>query len=387
MSFAALKFTNVGEQMHAEALTGKELKFTKIEMGDGALAGESIAALTGLISTKITLDISSVKRIGNAVIAKGTFSNVNLTSGFYWRELGLFVADPNNPNDRSKDILYGYQNAGDLAEYIPAATSSQIEKIIVIPAKVGNAENVTAIVGSQVYVTVDEVNDLISEGTSSKVGEVVNTHNTSNTAHGDIRQLITGLMSRLNALADSDDTTLDQLSELVAYIKANRNLIESVTTSKVSVTDIVDNLTTNVANKPLSAAQGVAIKALIDVLQAALNSHNTDTEAHADIRNILAQKGNTQTTRVTNVSIPASAWASDTTFTDYPYKATLSITGVTATMECKTFLPDHTDADLQYLFAPWVNTGAGTLEVWVVSKPTAAILIELITFEEVLGDV
>ena len=33
---------------------------------------------------------------------------------------------------------------------------------------------------------------------------------------------------------------------------------------KVSVADIIDNLTTNVTNKPLSAAQGVALKALID---------------------------------------------------------------------------------------------------------------------------
>lgn len=43
-----------------------------------------------------------------------------------------------------------------------------------------------------------------------------------------------------------------------------RELIEQITTGKVSVSDIINNLTTNVANKPLSAAQGVALKALID---------------------------------------------------------------------------------------------------------------------------
>lgn len=91
-------------------------------------------------------------------------------------------------------------------------------------------------------------------------------HNTDKTAHNDIRLLIEGLTARLNALADSDDTTLDQLSEVVEYIKANRGLIESVTTSKISVSDIIDNLTTNVTNKPLSAAQGVALKALIDAI-------------------------------------------------------------------------------------------------------------------------
>lgn len=98
---------------------------------------------------------------------------------------------------------------------------------------------------------------------ASKISE----HNTADGAHNDIRLLITGLTNRLNALADSDDTTLDQLSELVAYIKDNRELIEGITTDKVNVTDIINNLTTNATNKPLSAAQGVALKALIDAIK------------------------------------------------------------------------------------------------------------------------
>lgn len=89
-------------------------------------------------------------------------------------------------------------------------------------------------------------------------------HNVSGAAHADLRALIEGLNSRLNALADSDDTTLDQLSEIVAYIKSNKALIDAVTTGKVSVSDIVDNLTTNASGKVLSAAQGVALKAMID---------------------------------------------------------------------------------------------------------------------------
>ena len=92
----------------------------------------------------------------------------------------------------------------------------------------------------------------------------VSVHNTAVDAHSDIRLLVQELTTRLNTLADSDDDTLDQMSEIVAYIKSNKSLIDAITTQKVSVTDIIDNLTTNVANKPLSAAQGVALKALID---------------------------------------------------------------------------------------------------------------------------
>lgn len=115
---------------------------------------------------------------------------------------------------------------------------------------------------------------------TSSVDTKISTHNTSTTAHNDIRDLISGLTTRLNTLADSDDTTLDQLSEIVTYIKSNKSLIDGITTSKVNVADIVNNLATNVTNKPLSAAQGVAIKTLIDALQEELDSH---THAISDV--------------------------------------------------------------------------------------------------------
>lgn len=94
----------------------------------------------------------------------------------------------------------------------------------------------------------------------------ISEHNVSNTSHNDIRLLIDGLTARLTAIADSDDETLDQMSELIAYIKSNKSLIDSITTDKINVADIIDNLTTNVSNRPLSAKQGVVLKALIDAI-------------------------------------------------------------------------------------------------------------------------
>lgn len=98
------------------------------------------------------------------------------------------------------------------------------------------------------------------------------THNSSFTAHDDIRTLVSDLTTRLNALADSDDTTLDQLSEIVAYIKNNKSLIDNVTTSKVNVSDIIDSLTSTAVNKPLAAKQGKILKGLIDALTTAVEN-------------------------------------------------------------------------------------------------------------------
>lgn len=111
-----------------------------------------------------------------------------------------------------------------------------------------------------------------AEGTAESM---VSAHNTNASAHDDIRLLINGLTSRLNTLANSDDTTLDQWAEVVAYIKSNRSLIEQVTTNKVNVADIINNLTTNVSNKPLSASQGVVLKSSIDALQTLVNTLQT----------------------------------------------------------------------------------------------------------------
>lgn len=103
------------------------------------------------------------------------------------------------------------------------------------------------------------------------VDNKISTHNTSTTAHNDIRVLITDLTTKLNNFLDVDDTTTDQLSEVLALIENNRGTLESLTTNKVNVSDIIDNLTTNNSSKVLSAAQGVAVKNLIDVLQTAVN--------------------------------------------------------------------------------------------------------------------
>lgn len=154
--------------------------------------------------------------------------------------------------------------------------------------------------------------------TASKADKAeLTSHNSSGTAHSDIRTLIQNLTNRLNTLADSDDSTLDQMSEIVDYIKNNKNLIEQITTNKVNVSDIVNNLTTNVANKPLSAAMGVELKRLFDIFAdwakqptkptytatevgadavgtaaSTVAEHNIDSLAHTDIRASIEAVGN-----------------------------------------------------------------------------------------------
>ena len=161
MSFTAPRFTDEGKALQAKAQAGTALKFTKMQLGDGELGSQAIAAMTGLVNPLITVGISSVKAGNNYATVKGNFSNSKLTTGFYWREIGVFAADPEKPNDRNSDILYCYANAGSLAEYIPAAGSEIVEKIISIPCIIGDAENVSAEIASEIYATKDELKEHI----------------------------------------------------------------------------------------------------------------------------------------------------------------------------------------------------------------------------------
>lgn len=117
-----------------------------------------------------------------------------------------------------------------------------------------------------VYAAINHNHDDKYDG-KGVASSTVSAHNTSTAAHNDIRILIAELTTKLNNFLDVDDTTTDQLSELISLIQDNAEDIEEITSGKVNVSDIVNNLTTNVDNKPLSAAQGVAIKSLIDDLQ------------------------------------------------------------------------------------------------------------------------
>lgn len=123
------------------------------------------------------------------------------------------------------------------------------------------------------YVPPDQTAAQVGADPAGTAAAAVIAHNTSTDSHGDLRLELKAINDRLTAFFDSDNQTLDELSEIVAYITSNKALIDSITTSKVSVADIINNLTTNVANKPLSAAQGVVLKGLIDAVSNSLSNY------------------------------------------------------------------------------------------------------------------
>lgn len=110
------------------------------------------------------------------------------------------------------------------------------------------------------------------------ISEAIGNHEINLDAHNDLRLAMQKLQTAVNAFMDVDDATRDSLSEVLALIDANADVIEAITISKVSVGDIVNNVVTNASNKPLSAAMGVALAGEIDSVRSALAGYQPKGE-------------------------------------------------------------------------------------------------------------
>ncbi|MDL2274494.1 hypothetical protein LJC34_08180 [Oscillospiraceae bacterium OttesenSCG-928-G22] len=168
--FQAPKLTNAGKDLYYRNMAGEQITFTTIQMGSGTLSG-SIAVLMALVTPVVVID-AALNKYNDYVDVAGTFSNAGLTQGFYWREIGVFAANPDDPDNRAADILYCYQNAYDTADFIPAASVETIEKNITVPIIVGDAAEVSCTLSSsQILVTkkdLEEYDAGVKEELSSK---------------------------------------------------------------------------------------------------------------------------------------------------------------------------------------------------------------------------
>ena len=77
------------------------------------------------------------------------------------------------------------------------------------------------------------------------------------------------------------------------------------------------------------------------------------------------------------VSVAASAWVNDSTYAAYPYAASIACPGVTASHVPEVVFGAAEAASGN--FAPVALSGSGTVKIYAVTKPTAAITVQSIT--------
>lgn len=244
--FQAPKMTNAGKALYYDSIAGEGIVFTQIKLGKGTLT-QSIANLTDLVDTVLSIDASLAKAPdGSYVDVSGSFSNAGLSQGFYWREIGLYAANPEMPEEREADILYCYQNAYDTADFIPAASVETVEKHITIPIVVSDVSQISCLLDpSLVFATQQDITN----------------HNNSLTAHADIRKKVEELDDAMTAYIEVTDASIDKV--------------------KQSLTQHEQNASVHVS---MAEKQGWNGKATPQSVEAAIQAHDESATAHPDIR-------------------------------------------------------------------------------------------------------
>ena len=162
--FGGLELTNAGRTIIAKALTGKPLKFTRACAGDGYISEDTnVRTMTDIIKPHRDMEIAKMNIppfIGTAEITV-ILNNKDMTAGFFFREVGLFAEDP----DTGEEVLYGYCNAGDFADYMPGyGGADTVYYNLNLTVIVDQAKNVTAVFSENpLAVTYQQLDDRTDE--------------------------------------------------------------------------------------------------------------------------------------------------------------------------------------------------------------------------------
>lgn len=160
-NFSNFAITDSGRILLSDVQAGAVLIPTRIVIGSGSLpTGSTPATMTAVVTSVKELEINKRERTpdGKAVFG-GMYSNADITTAFYFRELALFCRAEYRSDDgtvtRSLDeVLYAYGNAGTSADLMPAYdTNAVVEKQLDVLVWVGNDATVDLTVESGVYVT------------------------------------------------------------------------------------------------------------------------------------------------------------------------------------------------------------------------------------------
>lgn len=334
-NFPTLKLTNAGLNLLTNVQGGADtLTFSKVVLGDGDLS-VPLANLTSLVSQKIELPISESKKVGTGTYQIGAFfSNTDISLGFWWKEIGVYAKG----NDGAEILCY-YSYAGDASDYIPTGSDERVEKYIYLSMAIGNAENVTVeINGSDTFIPVADKGKAGGVAPLNENGKVPNEHLPNITAD------TVGLGKVPNVATNDQTPTYTESSTLT-------------------------NLT---SGEKLSVAFGKIKKAITDLM-----THLANTTLHITATERTTWNAKANTKYSTNVSVAVSSFVSSGN-TNFPYKAEITVSGVTATgwFPIVAFSTAALETGI-FDNAP-VETGANKVIIYAKEKPTSAITIDAI---------
>lgn len=149
---------------------------------------------------------------------------------------------------------------------------------------------IDTLTGKNVIDSFTEALNVLKDGTTDASGNLPEEYNSLSKISAALASLKTTLNDFLTG--EDNEGDIDRLVELVKAIQANKDSIDGLIADNVRKDDIVNALTSEDATKVLSAAQGKALKDLIDALETSLNAKLEAAHTH-DNQDVLDKIGET----------------------------------------------------------------------------------------------
>lgn len=135
----------------------------------------------------------------------------------------------------------------------------KLDATLVVDSKTGKD------VLSHVAESVEKAINLLKDGTTDGSGNLPEDYNTLLKISNSMAGLKTTINDFLTGEANEGD--IDRLVELVKAISDNKDAIDKLVINNLTKADLVDGLTSEATDKALTAAQGKALKDLIDAIE------------------------------------------------------------------------------------------------------------------------
>lgn len=166
--------TDKGWDALADALAHKKLTFVHLSAGDGTVTGDAqMQTMVQLSHWIMDFPITSYTDDGQGQVTLiGTLASANVTTGFYFRELGV-----NATIDDGTELLFSCSNTGDQADFIPDKNSpGQVIQSVEVKVKIDRATNVVINVQPSLDVTAQNIGaGTIGPGWfRDKIGQILN---------------------------------------------------------------------------------------------------------------------------------------------------------------------------------------------------------------------
>ena len=214
--FKNKSMTTKGLELLSKAMSGGKIEFTRIEMGSGIFSGD-VSSVEGLVEVKQNLQLTNIVRKGGQVTLSAILKIEDIVTEYDWTEIGVYAK---GADDVEVLYMYGYTTNSSFI-----SKDSLNEKLINVTVIVSNVAEVTAVIDSSVvYLTREALED----------------HNTSNTAHNDIRELIKQLEVEIENIDVSEDIEAHNVDPTAH--EDIRNMVKNIDLS------VVNNHTTAVGD-------------------------------------------------------------------------------------------------------------------------------------------